>query len=152
LIQFASRFKGMTDTIASLKAKRENIIHTIRLYEKKIEQAAADLAHISAAIKIFEASGEAKDIPRYVDTYRIFKRGEQIELCKHALASGPKTTTELARCVMKVKGFDASDRVLVRAVTARLIHALRMQALRGRICRDKSYAKGGTVTWSLPEP
>jgi hypothetical protein len=140
----------MADTAVTLKAKREEIIHSIRLYEKKIEQATADLAHITAAIKIFEASGEAKDIPRYVDTYRLFRRGEQIELCKQALASGPKTTTELARCVMNVKGFDAGDRVLVRSFTARLIHALRMQATRGRLQRDRGYGRGSVVTWRLP--
>jgi len=77
----------MADTVVTLKVKRDDIIHTIRLYEKKIEQARADLAHISAAIKIFEASGEAAEIPRYVDTYRLFKRGEQVELCKQALVS-----------------------------------------------------------------
>ena len=30
-------------------------------------QARADLSHITACIKIFEASGDAKDMPKYVD-------------------------------------------------------------------------------------
>jgi hypothetical protein len=50
----------------------------------------ADLAHVNAAIKIFEASGEVETMGRYVDVYRLYKRNEQITLCKEALASGSK--------------------------------------------------------------
>ena len=36
-----------------------------------------------------------------VDTHRMFARGEMVRLCKEALASGPKTTKELALHVMR---------------------------------------------------
>jgi hypothetical protein len=76
-------------TVTILRFKRDQIVHSIRLYERQLEQARADLAHVTAAIRIFEASGNAKDMPRYVDTHRLFKRGEAMMLCKEALASGP---------------------------------------------------------------
>ncbi len=87
---------GEIRTVTTSRAKREEIIHSIRLYEKQIAQARADLMHITAAIRIFEMS-------RYVDTYRMFKRGEPIDLCKEVLASGPKSTRELALHVMAAK-------------------------------------------------
>ena len=94
---------GEIRTVTTLRAKREEIIHSIRLYEKQIAQARADLMHITAAIRIFEASGDPKEMSRYVDTYRMFKRGEPIDLCKEVLASGPKPTRELALHVMAAK-------------------------------------------------
>ncbi len=139
---------GEIRTVTTLKAKREEIVHSIRLYEDKIKQARADLAHITAAIKIFEASGPAEDMPRYVDTYRLYSRGEQMKLCFEALSSGPKTTRELALHVMKAKGFDLGDKVLAKGVAARLIHSLRMHETRKRILRDGK--KGTALVWKLP--
>jgi hypothetical protein len=62
------------------------------------------LAHVTAAIRIFEASGRPADIARYVDTYRLFKQGEPWAICQAALGSGPKDTRELAIELMRAKG------------------------------------------------
>lgn len=64
------------------------------------------------------------------------------------LASGPKSTRELALHIMQSKGLDTGDKVLAKAVAAQLIHSLRMQALRGRIVRDGK--KGAAQVWRLP--
>jgi hypothetical protein len=45
----------------------------------------------------------------------MFARGEMVRLCKEALASGPKTTKELALHVMASKGLDTGDKVLAHA-------------------------------------
>jgi hypothetical protein len=135
-------------TVTTLRSKREEIVSSIKLYEDRIKQARADLAHVTACIKIFEASGDTQDMPRYVDVYRLFARGEPIALCKEALASGPKSTRELALHVMESKGLDTGDKVLAKAVASQLIHALRMQASRGRIARDGK--KGTALIWRLP--
>ena len=87
-------------------------------------------------------------MPKYVDVYRLFKRGEQMAVCKEALASGPKSTRELALAVMASKGLDTEDKVLAKAVAAQLIHQLRMQCSRGRIVRDGK--RGTTLVWRLP--
>jgi hypothetical protein len=91
---------GEIRTATTLRAKREEIQASIKLYEERIKQARADLAHVTACIKIFVASGDAQEMPKYVDVYRLFKRGEQMAVCKEALASGPKSTRELALAVM----------------------------------------------------
>jgi len=135
-------------TVTTLRSKRDEILHSIRLYERQIEQARADLAHVTAAIRIFEATGDRKEMGRYVDTHRLFKRGEAIVLCKEAMVNGPKTTRELTAHLMKAKGLDAGDKVLAKAIGNRLIHALRMQAQRGAIqCTGKRH---GVSVWRLP--
>lgn len=73
-------------TIATLKRKRDEIARSILAYEKRLDRARADLAHINAAITIFAASGERQVLPPYVDTHRLFARGEAMTLCKAAPA------------------------------------------------------------------
>ena len=62
-------------TVTTLRHKRDEISALIANYEKRLAQARADMAHINAAISIFEASGDPKDFPAYVDLHRLFKRG-----------------------------------------------------------------------------
>jgi len=80
----------------------------------------------------------------YVDTHRLFPRGELMQLCKDALAGGPKTTKELALHVMKAKGLDSGDKVLAHAMASRMIHALRQQWRRGLI-QGEGKVKGARV-------
>lgn len=134
-------------TVTTLRSKRSEILASITLYEKRLAQARADLAHVTACIAIFEASGDKEEASSYVDTHRLFARGEIIALCKQALASGPKTTKELALYVMAAKGLDVGDKVLAHAMAQRMIHALRMQGKRG-LLSAKGKVKGATV-WAL---
>jgi len=79
-------------TVTTLRRKRSEISASIKLYERQLAQARLDLAHIAAAIRIFEASGKPSDIARHVDTYRLFKRGEPWAICAAALANADLTT------------------------------------------------------------
>ena len=137
-------------TVTTLKAKRDDIARSIAAYEKKLAQARADLAHINAAIRIFElGDAEGRFVAPYVDIYRIFRRGEMAAIAKAALADGPKNTRELAAAVIKAKGLDAGDKVLGKAIAYRLIHALRLAARSGKIVavgREKA-----ARVWRLPE-
>jgi hypothetical protein len=45
-------------TVTMLRWKREEIRRAILAYQEKLDQAKADLAHVSAAIAIFEGGGE----------------------------------------------------------------------------------------------
>jgi hypothetical protein len=136
-------------TVTTLRSKKAEILASIAQYEKHIAQARADLSHVNACIALFEATGEPGAISPYVDTHRLFARGELMRLCKDALASGPKTTKELALHVMAAKGLDTGDKVLARAMAMRLIHALRMQWRRGMISGGGK-VKGARV-WQLRE-
>jgi hypothetical protein len=129
-------------TVTTLKSKRDDITRAIAAYEKKLGQARADLAHINAAIRIFElGDAEGKFTAPYVDIYRLFQRGEMSAICREALKDGPRNTRELAVVIMKAKGMDTGDKVLAKAIGYRLIHALRIQARIGKIVaigRDKA--------------
>ena len=70
-----------------------------------------------------------------------------MRLCKEALASGPKTTKELAIIVMAAKGLDTGDKVLARAMATRMIHALRQQWQRGHL-DGEGKVKGARI-WAL---
>lgn len=71
----------------------------------------------------------------------MFKRGEMIAICKPALAKGPMNTRQLSAILLNTKGLDATDKVLAKAISYRLIHALRLRARGGKIValgRDKA--------------
>jgi len=116
-------------TVTTLRGKRDEITRSIASYEKKLGQAHADLAHINAAIRIFEIGGDTSGfVAPYVDIYRMFKRGEMAAICRDVLTNGPQNTRQVALHVMKAKGLDAGDKVLAKAISYRLIHVPRIQA------------------------
>ena len=136
-------------TVTTLRRKRKEIAASIQLYERQTAQARVDLAHVEAAVKIFEASGDRKAMSRYHDTHRLFARRELVTLCKAALEAGPRTTVELAAHCMKAKGLNPDDKVLAKSIGQSLIHSLRMQWKRGNLTtRGKRL---GVYVWSLPE-
>ena len=135
-------------TVTTLSSKRDEIIATIAQDEKRLAQARADLSHVNACIAIFEANDDPEERQPYLDLHQLFGRGEIGRLAKEALASGPKTTRELARHVMAAKGLDVGDKVLARAMASRMIHSLRQQRGRGLLCGDTKLK--GAVVWSLP--
>jgi hypothetical protein len=140
---------GEIRTVTTLRSKREEIAATIAAYERKLGQAQADLAHITAAIKIFKASGDPADMSRYVDVRRIFRRNEISEVCKAAIAQeGPLDTRELAVRVMRAKGLDVADAVLRSSICLRIVQALSTQTHRGTM-RIGEKRKGVRV-WELP--
>ncbi|HZT24614.1 MAG TPA: hypothetical protein VFA57_02810, partial [Pseudolabrys sp.] len=125
---------GEIRTVTTLRKKRDQIRQAIRDYEKKLDQARADLAHIAAAIAIFEGhKGQNTELPAYSDMKRLFRYGEGFRLCQEALQSGPKTTRELAAHIIHAKGLDSRDHVLGKVVCRHIIHQLRRQAQQGRL-------------------
>ena len=120
-------------TVTTLRRKRDEILAVIRLYERQLDQARADLAHVNAAMRIF-AIDEREHLPAYLDLHRVFTRKEKWPLIEEALRPGrPITTRELAIYLLRRKGMDAADVVLTKAVGNLLIHSLRMQQTRGRV-------------------
>ena len=134
-------------TLTTLVAKRDEVEAAISNYEMRLAQARADLSHLNAVISIFEASGERDATKVYTDIHRLFARGELVTICKAALAQhGPMNTRALVAHILTAKALDAGDKVLAKSVGARLIHALRMQAKRGKIAikgKDR-----GAIVWA----
>lgn len=136
-------------TVTTLRRKRDQIRRTIRDYERKLDQARADLAHIAAAIHIFEAKEGDTELPAYADIQRLFRYAEGIKLAKEALANGPKTTREIAAHIAKAKRLDARDRIMLKVICRKIIHMLRRQAQQGKLVIDGR--KQAALIWRLPQ-
>jgi hypothetical protein len=94
-------------TVTTLTNKRDEIARAIVNYENKITQAKVDLAHINAAIRIFEIGDEGirqpKNVAPYLDIARMFKRGEMVAISKAALAKGRLNTRQLSAFLLNAK-------------------------------------------------
>ena len=134
-------------TVTTLRAKRLEIRRALAMYQEKMDQAKADLQHVSAVIAIYEAQ-EKPDGRSYVNIDHLFRHFELAVLCQEALADGPLSTTEIAKWVLKRKGLDDSDPILVRTVAKRIIHNLRKQIRRGQLADGGNLSK--TRVWALP--
>ena len=141
----------MADPIAvlALRRKRDQISGTIAHYERLIREAQADLAHVNASLRLFEATGEAGDLPPYVDLNRVRRRGETTKICMDALAKdGPLDTRQLAMQVIRAKGLSEADKVLAQTVALRVVQTLRMRARRGKV--ESVTRTKGVCVWRLP--
>ncbi len=131
----------------TLRIKRDEVKASVELYSTYLEQAKADLAHVEAAMRLFETTEEPA--PRYISVLRLFKRRERIGLCREALAEkGPLDTREIAIEVMKRKGFNVGDMALQTAITRRLLHSLRMQQIQGLMVMIGK--RNRLCVWKLP--
>lgn len=138
-------------SISILRRKRDKIRDVIAAYEAKLKTAQADLAHVNATLRLFEASGEPDDFPPYIDLNRVFRRGETTQICLEALrAEGPLDTRQLAVRVMRAKGLDTDDKVLVTTVSLRIVQTLRMRARRGQEL-DGTMRRKGVCVWRLAD-
>lgn len=125
---------GNPNIVRTLRRKQAAIEAAIALYESKITTARIDLSHVNAALVIFRSPGGRTQFPVYMDTLRLFRRGEIVMICKAALATeGPLDTRELALRVIKAKRLDAKDAVLRRSIAFRIVQAMRLQAKRGKV-------------------
>ncbi len=136
-------------SVSILRRKCDEIRDSIAAYEAKLRQAQADLAHVQAALRLFEASGEPSDFPPYVDLNRVLRRGETTTLCFEALAAeGPMDTRQLTERVMKAKGLDFGDKVLAQAISLRVVQTLRVRAIRKGDVNGRERRQGVCV-WRL---
>jgi hypothetical protein len=134
--------------VSTLQRKRDDIENAIAAYQKKIEAAKRDLSHVNATLAMFVGPEGRTQFPVYMDTLRLFRRGEIVTLCKAALAKeGPLDTRELAVRVIRAKGLDAKDTVLRRSVAFRIVQAMRLQAGRGKL--DVLPKRKGVRMWRL---
>jgi hypothetical protein len=134
--------------VSMLTKKRDKIRDIIAMYETKLNQAQADLAHVNAALRLFAATGEPEDFPPYVDLNRVFRRGETTQFCLKTLREdGPLDTRQLTARLMKAKGLDVGDKVLCQTIALRVVQTLRMRARRKLI--DGSERRKGVCVWRI---
>jgi hypothetical protein len=140
---------GEPIVILALRRKRDRIEGAIANYERLLREAQHDLAHVNAALRLFEATGEAGDLPPYVDLNRVLRRGETTKICMDALAKeGPLDTRQLALRVIRAKGLSENDKVLAQTVALRVVQTLRMRARRGKV--ENITKTKGVCVWRIP--
>ena len=99
-------------TVESLQAKKAEIEWAVKAYGDKLHQAQADLAHVTAALAIFEVTGDMKATTAYANFNGIWKPRELMALCTGFLASeSPLSTRELAQRVLLHSGMDSGQRL-----------------------------------------
>jgi hypothetical protein len=137
-------------TVESLQVKRDQIAEAVAAYEAKLTQARTDLAHITAAIAIFEASGDRKAAMAYANFTRIWKSRELLGLCVGFLETeGPLSTRELAALAIKASDMDTQDDMLAKIVTNKIVYIMRAQEKRLAILR--AGIKDGVCIWASPK-
>jgi len=123
-------------TVESLQVKKAEIEWAVKAYGEKLHQAQADLAHVTAALAIFAATGDRKATTAYANFNGIWKPRELLALCTGFLESeGQLSTRELAQRVLTASGMDTRDKVLAKVVANKLVYVLRAQEKRGKIGR-----------------
>ena len=137
-------------TVESLKVKRAQVEAAIASFEEKLAQARADLAHLTGAIAIFEASGDRAAMTAYANFSHIWKPRELPAVCKAILKKhGPMTTRDIAVRAIAAKEMDTSDPALVTAITNKLVYVVRMLQGQGRVRRVGR--KDCVFVWALSE-
>lgn len=140
-------------TVTTLTAKRDEIEGVIAAYEKKLDQARADLSHINAVITLMGIEGEPLDYVPHTDIHRLFRYGEMLKLAVASLKDGPLTSGQVSMAIMKAKGFDTRDRVLLKRLSLRVTYALNGACQRRAVKVDgheKVHGKRAVRIWALP--
>jgi hypothetical protein len=121
--------------VTTLRSKRDELERIIGSYEKAIEAARRDLAHVNATLQLFRREGVPSAYPSKMSIIRVFRRGEIFAICKLALAQAPTgmDTRELALAVLRAKGMDIQDAVLRKAIAYSIINVMRQQSRRGKV-------------------
>jgi len=134
-------------TVESLEVKRAQIAAAVAAYEAKLAQARKDLAHLTAAIAIFESGGDRKAMTAYVNFSRLWKPRELLGHCMALLESeGPLSTRELASKVIVRCQMDTQDTVLAQTVANKIVYVMRAQEKRRAIRR--AGIKDGACIWA----
>ena len=139
----------MSEPIAvlALRRKRDQIAATIAHYERLTREAEHDLAHVNAALRLFEVTGEASsDLPPYVDLNRLLKRGETTKICMDALATEGRSIPASLRSVSSGRrSLTEADKVLAQSIALRVVQTLRIRRDGTRSSasrRPKAFASG----------
>src|SRR5690348_15279222 len=138
--------------ISALREKRALVAGLIEKLERKLEQHRADLTHIDGVLRLFQPDRDPAEIrPKrvYVRRTRYFARNELSRLCMDALRAADGallTTDDIAGRIIEVKGFDAADAALRKAIGDQVLAILRSFRKRGMM---EQIGLGRGVRWKL---
>jgi hypothetical protein len=137
-----------THVIGALRNKRAELAGMLRQLEQQLVQQRADLAHLDAAMRLFDPEIRPNEIrpkqPRERNAW--FRPGECLRLIYDELreAAQPLTTRELTERIMRVKAMPTADDQRRAAIQKTLLASL--NRAKPTIARVEA---AGVVRWRL---
>jgi hypothetical protein len=134
--------------IGALRNKRSELAGTLRQIEQQLVQQRANLAHLDATMRLFDATIRPQDIrprqPRERNAW--FRPGECLRLIYDELreTTQPVTTRELAERIMRIKAIPTDDNNRRERIQKTLLASL--NRARQTIARVEI---AGVVSWQL---
>ena len=113
-------FETQPQIIATLKAKRNDIEASIKLYEGKLKHPCRDVAHVNATLAIF-ASTDPMDIRTYTDTSRLFRQYFEKTVAENGLGLTPGESRIAALVGCGHSPRDAAVKLGIAEETARTV-------------------------------
>jgi hypothetical protein len=143
---------GDTYVISGLTAKRAEILGLAESLETKARQARADLAHIDAALRLFDPAIDLAAIRGKSQTKGRcpwFKAGDLSRFCREVLRDATESLSAetMVRQIMDRHGMDPEDHHQRSAIILRTLQTLHRMAKRGDVVR---VGRGNGVLWTLP--
>jgi hypothetical protein len=146
---------GMAQSIIihALTEKRAEISGRIHDLEERTRQARADLAHIDAAMLLFDPDAKPAAIRAKLPSKgrsSLFANGEISRRCREAIrdANGEPVAAEaIVRQAIADKGFESEDKALRQDLVRRFLWALHRMQIAGTVQR---VGKGLGARWALP--
>jgi len=142
----------MQQVVSQLIAKRAEIAGYVHDLERRLAQYRADLAHIDAAITLFDDSVQVDAIEprRPIQKSRYFGMGELSRCCREALrdATGPISATDIAVQALTERKLDTTDPRLRSDFILRVARALGAMKKQGQV-RQIGAGKGSK--WVLSD-
>lgn len=138
-------------TLSGLLRKRGEMARDVTALHAQLSVLLSGLDHLDAAIRIFNPSIDAGDMPeRPAVPASVAFRGEfQRSLLDTLRAAGePMTTFDLARAVMAARHLNQDDRTLFKLIAVRTGHALTRLRKNGYVGSERE-TKGAMLTWRL---
>ena len=138
------------NTLAGLIEKRRELAGKIEYHQNELRQAAADLDHLDATIRMFDPDADLEAIwPRPHPPRSQAFRGEATRVLLAALrhADGPLTTAQLAERLMAERGQDVNDRRLRKTMIKRVGSSLRDHRRKGLVRSEVGSSR--LLLWSL---
>lgn len=140
-------------TATTLRSKEAEIVRAIDGYEKALEMARANLAHIRAVIALFDRAElpDAAGVTPYTNLRFIFSHSELAAVCLAALRErAPQSTRELAQRCLKAKGLETFDKVLETTTMLKVVQIMRRLQRSGKAVEAGRQNAPRMILWALP--
>jgi hypothetical protein len=145
---------GYDLTLSGLLRKRAEMAGQAEALRVQLQGQLSALDHVDSVIRIFRPDIDLEDLPeRPVAPALSGTRGDLQRFLIDQLrkANHPLDTFELAEAVMRERGLDPEDRVVVKLIQRRTGYALAKLRNKGNVTSGRAH-RSAPLEWSLVQP